>query len=193
MRRSGGSWTPVFDYMLALLGIFLIIAITEKPKTTPMRIDTLGVLAVTASWPAGSNDDVDLWTQDPQGNIAWFGQQDAGLMHLDSDDLGTAQSGTMNADGRVIRATDNGERTLIKGAVPGEYIVNVHMYSKNDPGPTRVIVQLWQLRGNDRVLISKEIVLVRRGQEETAFRFTLDAAGDASQFNTLPKSLVGEP
>lgn len=188
MRKSG-SWTPVFDYLLALLGIFLILAITETPKSVPMRIDTLGVYAVTVSWRAGSNDDVDLWVQDPQGRIAWFRQQDAGLMHLESDDLGTAVSGTF--DGVVVR--DNGERTIIKGTIPGEYIVNLHMYTKQDPGATTCTVRLWELRGNDRIMIEKRIVLVRQGQETTAFRFTLNRAGDASRFNTLPKTFVGTP
>jgi hypothetical protein len=191
--RRTGSWTPAFDYLLALLGIFLILAIVEKPTPTPMRIDTLGVYAVTASWPAGSNDDVDLWVQDPQGNIAWFAGQDAGLMHLESDDLGTNISGTVTLlNGKVISTKANGERTVIKGAIPGEYTVNIHMYQKNDPGTTVVTVQLWELRGQDRLLITKRIVLVRVAQEETAFRFTLDAAGNASNFNTLPKKLVGQ-
>ncbi len=190
MRRTG-SWTPAFDYILALLGIFLILAITEKPTTTPMRIDTLGVLAVTARWPGGSNDDVDLWTQDPTGKIAWYGGLTEGLMTLGGDDLGTLSTGTQDVNGNVITSRDNGERTIIKGAVPGEYTVNVNMYKKNDKGPTPVTVELWQLRGADRVLISKKIILVREAQEVTAFRFTLDRSGDASNFNTLPKSLVG--
>lgn len=191
MRRSG-SWTPVFDYLLALLGIFLILAIVEKPHATPMRIDTLGVLAVTASWPAGSNDDVDLWVQDSQGNVAWFAQQDAGLMHLESDDLGTGISGTYTTtDGRKIITSANTERTVIKGAIPGEYTVNVHMYAKNDHGPTVVTIELWQLRGNDRVLRTVRVTLHRGGEEVTAFRFTLDAAGNASHFNTLQKRFVG--
>jgi len=50
---------------------------------------------------------------------------------------------------------------------------------------------LWRLRGNDRVLITKHEVLSRSGQEVTCFRFTLDRAGNASGFNTLPKFFVG--
>lgn len=187
MRRRGGSWTPVFDYMLALLGIFLIIAITEKPKTVPMRIDTLGVYAVVVTWPAGSNDDVDLWVQDPAKRQAWFGSQDAGLMHLDSDDLGTAFSGTIDG----VTAKENGERTIIKGSIPGEYIANIHMYSKNDAGPTPVTCTLYRLRGDDKTVVEKHITLVRVGQEVTCFRFTLDAAGRYSNINTLPAKFVG--
>lgn len=189
MRRSG-SWTPVFDYMLALLGIFLILAITEKPKAIPMRIDTLGVYAISVTWPDGSNDDVDLWTQDPQGNIAWYGQLTAGLMTLQGDDLGTETSGTIDTASGKVTSLANGERTIIKGAVPGEYTVNLVMYKKNDHGPVTAVVTLWRLRGADEQVRVTKIVLVRSGQEVTAFRFTLNRAGNASNFNTLHKSMV---
>jgi hypothetical protein len=188
MRRGQGSWTPAFDYLLALLGIFLIIAITEKPKTTPMRIDTLGLYAVTVTWPGGSNDDVDLWVQDPQGNLSWFGALTSASMTLNGDDLGCS---TGTGYGQDKKTCLNGERTIIKAALPGEYTVNVHMYSKNDPGPTQVTCSLWELRGNDRTLITKKVTLAGAGQEETCFRFTLDVSGNASNFNTLPKRFVG--
>jgi hypothetical protein len=175
--------------MLALLGIFLIIAITEHPKTTPMRIDTLGVYAVSITWPNGSNDDVDLWVQDPQGRIAWYGQRQAGLMNLQDDDLGTRHSGT-DSKGHIV-VKPNGERVVIKGSIPGEYTVNVHMYSKSDAHETRITCTLTRLRGADAVVVEKQVVLVRRGQEATCFRFTLDATGDYSNINTLPKQFVG--
>lgn len=187
MRRSG-SWTPVFDYMLALLGIFLVIAITEKPQATPMRIDTLGIYAVEMTWPVSSNDDVDLWVQDPLGNVAWFGSLTSGSMTLNGDDLGCS-SGT--GYGQDKKHCTNGERTIIKAATPGEYTVNVNMYRKTDQASTRVTCELWELRGADRMLIRKQVVLVRQGQEATCFRFTLDLAGNASNFNTLPKTLIG--
>lgn len=186
-RNRGGSWTPVFDYLLALLGIFLILAIVEKPKTTPLNIDTLGVYAVVITWPAGSDDDVDLWLQDPAGRLAWFSQQDAGLMHLAEDDLGTAASGTY--DGVVTK--ENGERTIIKGAIPGEYTANIHLYQWATHTPIPVTCTLYRLRGDDKKIIEKHVLLVREGQEVTCFRFTLDAAGHVSGINTLPKRFVG--
>lgn len=187
MRRTG-SWTPVFDYMLALLGIFLIIAITEKPKATPLRIDTLGLYAVQVAWPGGSNDDVDLWVQDPLGNFAWFDALTSASMTLNGDDLGCSTGTGYGQDNKTCL---NGERTIIKAAVPGEYTVNVHMYSKNQQGKTTVTCSLWELRGHDRVLITKKIILTHGGQEETCFRFTLDTSGNATNFNTLQKRFIG--
>lgn len=186
MRRSG-SWTPVFDYMLALLGIFLIIAITEKPKTTPMRIETLGQYAVNIRWTENSDDDVDLYVQNPQGQIAFFSALTIGNMKLAGDDLGCYSGTAYGSEGNC----KNGERILITQALPGEYIANVHMYQKAEPGPTEVTCELWRLRGDDHVLISKKIVLVRQGQEVTCFRWTLNRAGDASNFNNLPKQFIG--
>lgn len=183
----GGSWTPTFDYMLALLGIFLILAITEKPKATPMRIDTLGVYAVIITWPSGSNDDVDLWVQDPKGNLVWYADRQEGLMHLERDDLGTRVTGT--ADGITVK--ENGERVIVTGAIPGEYTVNAHMYTKTDAGPTKITCTLVRLRGADTKVVAKQVVLKYRGQEVTCFRFTLNARGNASNINTLPKKFTG--
>lgn len=175
--------------MLALLGIFLILAITETPKATPMRIDTLGVYAATLTWPNGSNDDIDLWVQDPRDNIAWYAQLTSGEMTLNGDDLGCASGTGYGLEGPASDC-HNEERTIIKEAIPGEYTVNVVMFKKNDPGPTTCTVTLWRLRGDDRIMIEKHIVLMHTRQEVTAFRFTLNRAGDASNFNTLPKSLM---
>jgi hypothetical protein len=188
--RRGGSFTPVFDYMLALLGIFLIIAITEKPKTTPARIDTLGLYAVEASWPLGSDDDVDLWVQDPHGDKAWYGGLTSAAMTLNGDDLG-CDTGT--GFGQDKKKCHNGERTIIKSAERGEYVVNVHMYVKNNARPTPVTCTLWELRGDDRMLKEKHVILVRQGQEVTCFRFTINAAGNVSGYSDLPKSLIGGP
>ena len=183
-----------FELLLGVLFIFIVLVLTTTPKKpTPTKISTFGQYAVTATWPKNSNDDVDLWVEDPLGHYVWWNNQDAGLMHLESDDLGTMLSGTQRlADGKVIKVAFNGERTIIKGIVPGEYIVNIHMFRKVDKGSTPVVVQLWALRGGDRVLISKRIVLVRKGQEETAFRFTLSATGKASNFNDLQKRFVAQ-
>lgn len=176
-----------FDLLCCLLMVFVLSQGQHKPP----HIQTFGQFAVTITWPAHSNDDVDLYVRDPLGNICYFGALTIGQMTLEGDDLGTATSGTTTLpDGRVVVSPYNGERTVLHAIVPGEYTVNVHMYNKADPGPTTVIVKLWSLRGNDQVVHTQTVVLTRQGQQVTAFRFTLDAAGHASNYNRLPAHLV---
>src|SRR5438477_392414 len=109
-----------------------------------MTLGTSGASAVTVAWPPSSDVDVDTYVQDPEGDIAYFSTPDAGLMHLEHDDLGR----TNDTIGAVV-VNHNGERVVLRGTTQGEYVGNVHMYEKLDPGGTRVALALYRLRGED--------------------------------------------
>jgi len=149
------------------------------------------VFAVTINWKSGSNDDVDLYVRDPNMNIAYFANPSVGLMHLEHDDLGTATSGVESYNGGQKKVLFNGERTVLTGFIPGEYVVNVHFYTQSDPGPIKVLVRLWSLRGEDNVLIQRTVTLYRQGDETTVFRFTLNRAGNVIRITHTQISLVG--
>jgi hypothetical protein len=188
-QRRGISQIFVVDFLSALvLLLFALVKLADfDPKHRPPRIDTYGVYAVTVAWAQASNDDVDTYVQDAQGEIAYFTKPDAGLMHLEHDDLGRAN----DSEGAVV-VNHNGERVILRGEVPGEYVVNVDMYEKNDPGSTRVEVSLYRLRGEDALVMHRSVTLRRVREEQTAFRFTLNAAGDVTDRNELPKKLVDQ-
>jgi hypothetical protein len=188
--RRGISQIFVVDFLSALvLLLFALVKLADfDPKHRPPTIDTYGVYAVSVAWAPASNDDVDTYVQDPQGEIADFTNPNAGLMHLEHDDLGRAN----DSKGTVV-VNHNGERVVLRGAIPGEYVVNVHMYAKNDPAPTRVEVGLYRLRGQDTLVTHRSVTLSRAREEQTAFRFTLNAAGDVTDKNELPKKLVNQP
>lgn len=184
MRRPLVAAIDLQATLLLIFAVLALLAVIQKP-TVPSNVQ----FAVTTSWPAGSNDDVDLYVRDPQGNIVYFADPSVGLMNLEHDDLGTAVSGTQYLpNGQKVRVLYNGERVDLRGFVPGEYTVNVHMYRKTDPGPTRVTVELWSA---DRVLVHRAVVLRTTGQEETAFRFTLTPRGTVTGVNQVQARLVG--
>lgn len=184
---TGKHMVAAFD----LLCCIMIVLVLQQGHAKPPHIQTFGKFAVTASWAAGSNNDVDLYVRDPNGNICYFAAMTTGLMTLGGDDLGTATTGTATLpDGRTVRSTWNGERTLIRGIVPGEYTVDVHMYRKNQRGSERVTIQLWALRGSDVLIKQVTVTLRTNGDDITGFRFTLDAAGRVSNINTLPAHLA---
>jgi hypothetical protein len=188
-RQRGISQIFVVDFLSALvLLLFALVKLADfDPKHRPPRIDTYGVYAVTVAWAPDSNDDVDTYVEDPQGEIAYYKNPDAGLMHLEHDDLGRANDST---DGVVVN--HNGERVVLRGAIPGEYVVNVHMYARKDPGPARIEVGLYRLRGQDTLMAHRSVTLSRTDEEQTAFRFTLNAVGDVTNKNELPKKLVNQ-
>lgn len=171
------------DLLACLVMVFAILALIAQPKAHPPTIRTPGVVAVILTWTTGSNNDIDLWVQDPKGNLVWFSNREAAGMYLEHDDQGTLVSQTQ----------EHVERTVIRTVEPGEYTVNVHFYAKNDPGDQPVRVELWRTNGTTSPIVRHDLVLHYQGQEETVFRFTLSESGAVTDINHLNKRFVGDP
>ena len=186
--RRGLPMVAAFDLLSCLLLVFVIHSLVERPRPTPPRIETEGVYAIASEWPRGLDDDVDLYIQDPDGNVCYFGAQSIGLMHLEHDDLGSL--GDVQGETELLR---NHERTILRGVLAGEYIVGVHLYRRGSRSPARipVTISLYRLRGVDRRLLLAHVSLEEDGDEATAFRFTLDSRGEFAGHSLLPKRLVG--
>ena len=180
------AWVAI-DFLCCLL---LVVYTMIAPPPKPASIDTLGQYAVEVTWPAGRNDDVDTYVEDPAGNIVSFSDHDVGLMHLEHDDLGKS-SDRVHYAGTEAVVNDNRERVVLRGVVPGEVTVNVHAYRMTGPGACPVTVKLYRLRGDDRTLLERQLTLERRGEEVTAFRFALDRRGKLISHNELSKKLLG--
>jgi hypothetical protein len=179
-----------------LLGLVMLSNVShkkaKKEHEEPPGLRTEGKYAVVMRWPDGSQDDVDLYVRDPDGNIVYFGSRELGKMHLEHDDQGT---GDKNAPGGGTSSQPPGrheERVIIRDVVPGEYVVNVHMYHKRDPLPTPVTVRLVSLRGVDEDDARKERTLAANGAEATAFRFTVNPDGSVGGVNELERRLTGD-
>lgn len=180
MSRGRPALAPL-DLALALLFVFMVLALDVIDKKPP-SVTTYGQYAVTVTWPARP-DDVDTYVRDPQGEIVWYGASQTGAMQLEHDDLGTSESG-------YGRHRDNVERVVIRQSTTGEYVVNIHYYQARDRGPLPVTVELWDLRGNDRLLLTRKVTLYREADERTVFRFRLNTSGQYAGMNTLPVSLL---
>lgn len=177
--------------LISLICIVAILALIQinPDKRKPPAIETTGKFLIVIQWNDVSADDVDLYVRDPAGRIIFYRNRDIGLMHLEHDDLGTVND-TMMSTGGEVRIERNEERAVLRGTVPGEYIVNVHMYRKRDFGPTEVTVVLYRLIGMDRELARRTRVLVQNGDEKTAFRFTVTEGEKVRNINDLPYTIV---
>src|SRR5687768_2109040 len=143
--------------MAILLGIMMLSNVSQRQKQQAKEsagLRTEGKYAIVMEWPNKSPDDVDLYVRDPAGNTAFFSARDIGLMHLDHDDQGTVSDKAQSANGEV-RIELNEERVILRGVMTGEYVVNVHMYSKKGEGPTPVTVSLYRLKGEDTEVLKK--------------------------------------
>jgi len=100
-------------------------------------------------------------------------------MHLDRDDQGRV--GDVSPENREI--------ATIRAPIKGEYIVNVHLYSKWEDLPVPVSVKIYNLK-NKTVLLERNLMLEAHGNEKTVCRFTLDEKGKVLEINDLPKPMV---
>lgn len=171
---------------LDLMGSLLLVvyALINPPVVQQhSAIETYGRWIIVATWPARMDADIDLWVRDPNGKTVWWGSPRQGLMHLEQDDLGLRSD--TEGDTLVRR---NEERVVLRGVIPGEYIVDLHAYRSDRPA--RVSVTLWRLQGADKPVYVRQVELRSEGAEQTAFRFSLDRAGHITNTNQLPMNIV---
>ena len=75
----------------------------------------------------------------------------------------------------------------------GEYVVNVHMYTKRsaDGVPTPVSIRLEKLTPF-KIAAVREVQLLADTDEKTAFRFVLNDKGEVIEVNHLEKTLTSK-
>ena len=174
-----------------LLKLSLLAINVESAESAQKRLKSNALFLIKVVWAGESDDDVDTYVSDPLSHLVFFKRLQDGLMNLDRDDTGSSSNLITLPDGRVVKPAYNGEQVEIRGIIEGEYIVNVHMYRKATPTPTKVIVTLYKVaEGEDVQIHERVLTLAEQRQEETAFRFTLTRSGEVADINELPKSLI---
>jgi len=180
----------LFNLLLGYAFLFLISFMLIQPILKKAEVHTQAEYIITVTWPLDNKDDVDTWLEDPLGNLVWFRNKEAGLAHLDRDDLGHMNDTIFLADGSVIKYPYNQELLTIRGFIGGEWTLNVHMYSKREKEPTIARVTIDKLNPKLKPILAKDILLEARGDEVTVARFEMAANGDILSLNDMPKTLI---
>jgi hypothetical protein len=180
----------LFNTLVGFVFLFIIAFLLINPNLKKADIKTKAEFVITVTWDDDSKDDVDTWLQDPAGNVLFFKQKEAGLAHLDRDDLGIINDTLTLDDGRKVEFKHNQELTTIRGFITGEWVLNVHMYSKRDLNPTQVEVRIDKLNPSVQTLFYKKIVMEARWEEVTVTRFVMTNQGDIISWDDLPKKLL---
>lgn len=182
----------LWNTILGVLCLFILalVQMSQAKEKDEKKVETTGEFAVVVDWPKEYDDDVDVYVLDPKNNLVCFRRRESGLMHLERDDLGSSNDRIIGPEGQPIKVDKNEERVIIRGIVPGEYVVNLHMYSKSDPKTTPVKTVLLKLKGADTPITEKVVFLEKRGDEVTVFRFTIKADGSVININELPRRLA---
>lgn len=179
----------LFFFFVALFALAVLIIGDEETKA---KIDTSSKLIITMVWRDGSRNDVDLWLKTPADNTVGFRNRQADFASLDHDNLGLANNTVTDADGNQIVGIGRDEVLFVRGTMAGTYICNVHLYNQSDASPEPVTVNLVSVDPSYHLLISRKLVLTDNHEERTAFRFTVDAAGNVTSTDVVEELFVNE-
>ena len=160
-----------------------------NPEAKEGKIESKAEFIITMTWPDDHPDDIDLYAEDPLGNIVWYHVREGGFLVLDRDDRGSANN-TITVDGKKITSPFRQETITLRGIVPGEYTVNVHYFLATKGGPVPIIVKIEKVNPVLEVVSYDTLMLDRMGEEKTAVRFKLAANGNVLDVNHRPKSLI---
>jgi hypothetical protein len=180
----------LFKALQVVAFLFFIALLVMNPEAKQGKVDTKAEFLITMSWPDNHPDDIDLYAEDPLGDIVWFHERDAGgFMTLDRDDRGGLNN-SMTVNGRKIVTPLRQEIISIRGIVPGEYTVNVHYYLAAQLAPVPVTVKIEKVNPAVEVVFYGTIVLNRQGDEKTVVRFRVAENGKVVDVNHREKSLI---
>jgi hypothetical protein len=178
----------LFKALQVVAFLFFLALLAISPEAKDGKIDSKAEFLVTMDWPDNHPDDLDLFVQDPAGNIAWYRHREAGFMVLDRDDRGGANDFIV-VNGKKISSPVREEIVTIRGVIAGEYAVNVSFLATTGvPVPAKVKVQ--KLNPTAQVVFDDTVFVDHTGDEKTAVRFTLDANGKVIDVNRRAKSLM---
>jgi hypothetical protein len=140
-------------------------------------------------WPDNHPDDLDLFVQDPVGNIAWYRHREAGFLTLDRDDRGGANDFIV-VNGKKIPSPVREEIVTVRGIVAGEYTVNVSHFRAITGQPVPVNVKVQKLNPTAQVIFDNKVTVDHNGDEKTAVRFWVDGEGKVTDVQQRQKSLL---
>jgi hypothetical protein len=179
-QGDDGTFVPFTDILFnALLGfsVMLFIAFSLiKPDAEANAVNIKAEFIISATWPDYNPDDIDLYVEDPLGQIVWYHQMQKGFMSMDRDDRGNYLD-QITVDGVKTVNPLNQETVSIRRNIPGEYVVNVYKFSDDSGAPTPVSVKVEKINPRVSVVSYRTVTLVAKDDEQTAVRFTIDAEG----------------
>jgi hypothetical protein len=179
----------LFKALQIVAFLFFIALLAIAPDAKEGKIDSKAEFIITMDWPDNHPDDLDLFVQDPIGNIAWYRHREAGFLTLDRDDRGGANDFIV-VNGRKLPSPIREEIVTLRGVVAGEYTVNVSHFQAIAGQPVAATVKVQKLNPTAQVIFDDKVTVDHTGDEKTALRFKLDADGKVVDVHRRPKSLL---
>lgn len=181
----------LFKIIQAITYLFVLAVLFMNPIAKQGKIDPKAEYIITVTWPDKNPNDIDTYVEDPEGNLTYFKNAAAGLIHLDRDDRGNLND-SLTINGKVIDNPLNQEVTTIRGVIPGEYVVNVHYYASENGEAVPVTIRVDKINPVLEVIYYDTLTLQRKDEEQTAVRFSILGDGRVNNINRVPKELVNK-
>ena len=184
----------LFNIVIGVAFMFMLAFLLINPVAKKQDIESKADFLIILNWDTKSFNDLDLWMRDPLENTVSFRNKDNGLMHLDRDDLGRSNDTQYVPGVGKVTYPYNREITTIRGYVPGEYVLNIHMYRKmvKDTGnqPVPVTITLEKINPKVKLIWQGTLILEGQWQEKTAIRFVLNRDGEVKSTSFIYFPLV---
>tara|TARA_B100000927_G_scaffold291402_1_gene293405 strand:- start:2904 stop:3551 length:648 start_codon:yes stop_codon:yes gene_type:complete len=177
----------LFNVLIGFVLLFILAFMLINPITKKADIPAKAEIMVVLDWDDMSKDDVDLWIKGT-GMVQplSFQVKNADFWHLDRDDLGESTDVTYVAGERVMLRY-NREVATMRGLMPGDFNINVHMYKKKDTKPTNISITLIDVNPY-KELYKMNTTLTKDGQVVIFPSFSVDK--DGVIYNTFQSDVI---
>ncbi|MGH3263018.1 MAG: hypothetical protein ACRDNS_13575 [Trebonia sp.] len=188
MQKSKGFEWSYRDLLLSLMVVYMgmaALALIASSKATTAGVKQ-GNIMFELTWPQPALADVDLWVRAPGDKSVGYAHPSDRHCNLLRDDLGRP----------VDPESRNMELVVCRGLPDGEWVADATLYADRDgklPLSATVKASLSTPSGMSQIA-RRTVHLVREGDDETAFRFTLrDKKLVPDSINHLPANLWRHP
>ena len=178
----------LFNILLGFTFLFFITILFINPISKLGNVNLKAEYIITVDWQDNLPDDVDIWVQDPNGEIVSYLKKDAGWLHLDRDDQGIIND-VVIIDNKEVIYPINREVVTLRGIIPGEYIVNLYLYEHKSKEPVEAKIIIEKVNPSLKLVYFNNAVLETKDTELTIARFNLDAKGDFT-IGSLQKEIL---
>jgi hypothetical protein len=200
-KSTTGLNDLLFNLLVGFVFLFIIAFLLINPPTKKEEAPKKAEYLIVIEWDTVSNDDIDLWVQDPSGVTVSFTQKEGGLLNLEKDDLGISNDSWITPQGERVVIPINREVVTMRGIVPGRYKIAAHIYSmrnafKRENGVNvpledkrTIIATLIKINPyGEKYRVTKKYE--QRGQVITLFNFELDEGGTITAIDDLKNNIV---
>ena len=175
----------LFNLMLGFAAMFLLslamITTAQKTENESLKRDVEYFIRI--EWQGNSDNDVDMWLQDPTGDMIGYKDKQRNHMYLERDNLGN--DANLNNPGHI-----NEEVISLLKPFAGWYTVNLHWFERrSDSRNPEVSWSIIKMKPTMQTIASGTATLKYKGQEQTIVRFKMNKQGDIEQTDTKVQNM----